>query len=77
MSKKMVDITLHINEETSRENREAIRDRILAQDGVMAVDYHDDKPHLLIVEYDPDTISSTKFLEIVEEFDMHAELIGL
>jgi len=77
MNPKMVDITLHINEQTSRADRDSIRDRILAQDGVMAADFHDDKPHLLIVEYNPDVVSSAKFLEIVEEFDMHAELVGL
>ena len=77
MNPKMVDITLHINEQTSRADRDSIRDRILAQDGVMAADFHDDKPHLLIVEYNPDVVSSAKFLEIVEEFDLHAELVGL
>ena len=77
MTIKMVDVTLHINEETNASDREAVRDRILAEDGVMAVDYHDDKPHLLIVEYNPDVINSKKFVDIVESFNMHAELVGL
>lgn len=77
MDEKMVDVTLHINEETSHSDREVIRDKILAHDGVMAVDYHDEKPHLLIVEYNPDVVSSVKFLDILKEMELHAELVGL
>jgi hypothetical protein len=77
MEKKMVDVTLHLDENLSHDQREALRDAILVQDGVMAASTHDEKPHLMIVEYDPDTVNSSSFLEIAKAKGIHAELIGL
>lgn len=77
MEKKMVDVTIHLDEDTSHANREDLRDALLAMGGVMAVDVHDEKPHLMMVEYDPDTISSEKLLGKVKDRGLHAELIGL
>lgn len=77
MSTKMVDVMLHIDEKITHNERELLRDAVLARDGVMAAAYHDEKPHLLVVEYDPDILSSQAILEIVKEIGVHAELIGL
>jgi len=77
MGTKMVDVTIHIDEKISGEQLEALRDKLLAQKGVMAADYHNDKPHLMIVEYNPDIIDSTKFLGIAAKMNLHAELIGM
>ena len=77
METKMVDITLHIDETTTHADREALRDRMLAQTGVMAADYHDEKPHLMVIEYNPDLIDSAKFVDITKEVGVHASLIGL
>lgn len=77
MGTKMVDVMLHIDENITHDEREELRDRILAQNGVMAAAYHDEKPHLLVIEYDPDVVSSKAILETVEAGGVHAELIGL
>lgn len=77
MAPKMVDVTLHLDEDTSHEQREALRDKLLQLDGVMAADYHDDRPHLLILEYDPDTVSAGHFLSVVKDTGLHGELVGL
>ncbi len=77
MSEKMVDVTLHIDEDTSHDEREALRDKLLQKQGVMAADCHDDKPHLMIVEYDPEFIKSSDFVNVAKEQGLHAELIGL
>nr|WP_197703250.1 hypothetical protein [Sulfurifustis variabilis] len=68
---------LHIDENITHNDREELRDRVLAREGVMAAAYHDDKPHLLVVEYDPDVVSARAILEIVKGIGVHAELIGL
>jgi hypothetical protein len=73
----MTDVTVHIDENITHNDREALRDRILAQKGVMAAVYHDDKPHLLMVEYDPDAVSSREILKTVTSVGVHAELIGM
>lgn len=77
MGTKMVDVMLHIDEDITRNERESLRDRVLARDGVMAAAYHDKTPHLLVVEYDPDVLSSKAILDIVETAGVHAELVGL
>lgn len=77
METKMVDITLHIDETTTHADREALRDRMLAQQGVMAASFHDDKPHLMIVEYNPDAIDSARLVTIAKEAGVHAALVGL
>lgn len=77
MSDKMVDVTLHIDETTNHADRESLRDDILHNVGVMAAAYHDDKPHLMVIEYDPDKINSSQFVNIAERKGLHAQLIGL
>lgn len=41
MGKKMVDVLIHIDENTTHSDR----DKLLSLEGVMAADYHDEKPH--------------------------------
>jgi hypothetical protein len=43
----------------------------------MAADYHDSKPHLFLVVYDPDAVSSIDLLEIAKKRGLHAQLAGL
>lgn len=77
METKMADVVLHIDEETTADEREGLRDAFLQTSGVMAADYRNDKPHLMIIEYDPDTIESSALLKIAENRGLHAELIGM
>ena len=77
MTDKMVDVTIHLDENTTHKDREDIRDSLLDLDGVFAAACHDEKPHLLIVEYNPDIINSSEFLKVTQDHGLHAELIGL
>lgn len=77
METKMTDVTIHIDEDTTHEQRESLRNNLLIMKGIMAADYHDEKPHLMIVEYDPDTINSTEFVNIASKNGLHAQLVGL
>lgn len=77
MNTNMTDITLHIDEDTSHDDRERLREDFLDMTGVMAAAYHDEKPHLMLIEYDPDTVNSTAFLQVANKHGLHAELIGL
>lgn len=74
---EMTDVTIHIDETIDHERRTEIADTIRAHKGVMAVAHHDEKPHLMIIEYDPDTVTSQELLQIVLDQGVHAELIGL
>lgn len=77
MSDNMADITIHIDENTTHDAREELRDALLAMGGVMAAAYHDERPHLMIIEYNPDVVDSAAFLRTVSNRGLHAELIGL
>lgn len=73
----MADVTLHIDETIDHKRRAKIADTVRAHKGVTAVAYHDKKPHLMIVEYDPDTVTSRQLLQVVLDQGVHAELVGL
>ena len=77
MSDQIADITMHIDENTTHEDREKLRDKLFSLDGVIAADYHDDKPHLMVIAYDPIVVNSLTFVETAQEQGLHAELIGL
>ena len=77
MNTKLAEVTLHIDEDTSHDERESFRNVLLAMDGVMTAAYHDEKPHLILIEYNPDAINSVEFVNAVKVHGRHAELIGL
>lgn len=73
----MVDVTLHIDENMDEGKREQLRDVILGREGVMAAIIQPKTPHLLIVEYDPERVTSAQLLGDATGTGLHAELIGL
>jgi hypothetical protein len=76
MDTKLAEVTFHIDEGTSHEEREKFRDVLLSMGGVMAASYHDEKPHLMLIEYNPDVINSIEFVNAAKKHGLHAELIG-
>jgi hypothetical protein len=76
MDTKLAEVTFHIDEGTSHDERENFRDVLLAMDGVMAAAYHDEQPHLMLIEYNPDVVNSIEFVDAARKHGLHAELIG-
>ncbi len=77
MSTTMLDVTLHIDEETTHNERESLRDAFLSKKGVMTADCRDERPHLMIVGYDPEDITTMELLATVKNCGYHAELIAM
>jgi len=77
MSIQLADVTIHIDETLDEIRMEKLRDRLLGQTGVVTADYKMEKPHLMIVEYDPAKNSSDGLLRSLTTEGVHAELIGL
>ncbi len=77
MDIKLVDVMVHIDESIDHDLRESLADKLRALDGVVAAASHDEKPHLMVVEYDPDRIKSTEILAAVTGTGVHAELVGM
>jgi len=72
----MTDVTFHLDETLGHEQREAVRDDLMAQEGILAAASQDKTPHLLIIEYDPDKIDPTGILGLFEKQKIHAERLG-
>jgi hypothetical protein len=69
-------VTLHVDENTTHDEREGFRDALLNLDGVMAAAYHDERPHLMVVVYDPGLVKSIEFVSVAKNRGLHAELIA-
>ena len=73
----MADVVIHINESVSPDRRTQIADVIRAHAGVMGVAHHDEKPHLLLIEYDPAAVHAKDLLQVALDEGVHAQLVGL
>ncbi len=74
---ELVDVTVHFDPTLSTDKRANIEDAIRALQGVVSVHMPTDKPHLAVVEYNPERVNSQTILQTVMDQDGHAELIGL
>lgn len=72
----MADVVIHINETVDHDRRVEIADAIRNHAGVMGVAHHDEKPHLLIVEFDPDQVHAKELLQVSLDQGVHAQLVG-
>ena len=76
MDIKMTDIMLHIDETLNTKAQGALEEYMRSQDGVIGLGYHSNRPHLMIVEYNPDQTTDMSLLHSVKSQGLHAELIG-
>ena len=72
----MADVVIHINESVDHDSRTSIADAIRKHPGVMGVAHHDEKPHLLIVEFNPDQVHAKELLQVALDKGVHAQLVG-
>jgi copper chaperone CopZ len=77
MDIQLADVTIHVDENLDVTKRAEIEQKIRAIDGVVSVHNPDDKPHLAVVEYDPNKVNSKALLEVVKNEGVHAQLVGL
>lgn len=77
MDIQLADVTIHVDENLEVAERAEIEQKLRAIDGVVSVHNPDDKPHLAVVEYDPNRVNSTTLLEAVKGEGVHAQLVGL
>jgi hypothetical protein len=73
----MTDVTLHVDENLDPARRLDLDSALRAVNGVISVHNPDEKPHLIMVEYNPDSTNSRALLDCVLATGVHAELIGL
>lgn len=77
MDIQLADITLHIKEALDHAERDEMEVQLRGLNGVVSVHNPDSKPHLVVVEYNPERLKSSLILKTVTNGGLHAELIGL
>ena len=77
MDIKLVDVLVHVDENIDKAARGEMEDKVRGIEGVVSVAQHDDKPHLMMIEYNPDKTSSAAILACVKGEGVHAEIVGL
>jgi hypothetical protein len=77
MNIDLADVTLHVDETLDSNALADLDAAIRTIEGVVSVHVNADRPHLLILEYNPAKISSEQLLETVKLRGLHAELVGL
>jgi hypothetical protein len=75
----LADVTLHIDEELSEEALGSLEAAFRERDGVVSVHFNTNAkhPHLAVIEFNPDKVSSRDLLSIVRYQGYHGELLGL
>jgi len=77
MTDNTADVTLHIDENTTHNDREAFIESLYTINGVSTASYNDKKPHLIVIKYNPNILQPDEFLKEAQNCGLHAELIGL
>mgnify|MGYP003571975914 FL=1 len=77
MDIQLADVVVHIDQTLERDRRSEIERELRAIDGVVSVHNPDERPHLAIVEYNPDKTDSATILNTVTVQGVRAELVGL
>ena len=77
MDIQMTDVTIHIDEELAENDLQEIEEDLRHYDGVISVHHEQNRPHLMLVEYNIDLATSKGILNSLTNQGLHAELIGL
>lgn len=77
MNIDLADVTIHVDETLDASGLSELEAAIRQKDGVVSVHVEEKRPHLFVVEYNPQKLNSKELLEVVESQGMHAELVGL
>ncbi|MCG7955701.1 MAG: hypothetical protein JAY91_09280, partial [Candidatus Thiodiazotropha endolucinida] len=67
---------VHINENLSAEEIHNIEKELSGVRGVVSACAHVKTPHLMVVDYDPQSIHSCDLLFYIERNGVHASLVG-
>jgi hypothetical protein len=71
------DVLVHIDETLGHDQLKDLEVVIRSDPGVIAVGFRDDKPHLMVVQYDPEQTQATHILHLITSRGIHAELVGM
>ncbi|MES9986843.1 MAG: hypothetical protein AB2552_16875 [Candidatus Thiodiazotropha endolucinida] len=67
---------VHINEDLTHDQIHHIEKSLSGVRGIVSACTHIKTPHLMVVDYDPQTIHSRELLSHFQQSGVHASLIG-
>ena len=73
---RTANVIIRVDETIDHHRRMAIAGTVRAHPGVTEVAHHDDKPHLMSVNYDPMVVTAQVLLGVVYDEGVHAEFVG-
>jgi hypothetical protein len=77
MKEQNADFLIHINEDLSTDQIHHLENIIATNTGIQSVCVNNNHRHLMMVDYDPEEISSQTILNCVKNNGLHAQLVGL
>lgn len=72
----MVDQVIHIDETLDEARRASLLTTVREANGIIAVGYHNETPHLMVVVFNPKNLASADVLNLVKGAGVHAEFTG-
>ena len=76
MTSSYSDVIVHIDETLPPDQLKILEDHIYKIGGVMTAYNRDDRPHCILVTYDPERVKAHDILVKVRTEGVHAELVG-
>lgn len=73
----LVDLLIHINETLEAIDRVYLEEELRKANGVIAPRFNNKTPHIILVCYDPQEISSHNILKRVKDNGYTAQLVGM
>ena len=71
------DILIHIGETLDDERIHALEKQLSYETGIYSACVNEKARHLMLVDYDPESVQAVEILHQVQNAGLHAELIGL
>ena len=71
------DVLVHVDEQRDRRGQDELDATLRGLNGVFSVRIPTNKPHLVLVAYNPDSTSSRAILDSVTHKGLRAELVSL
>lgn len=69
-------LVMHIDNDLDVARRRELEDTIRLTQGVSSAQFNERRPHLMVVEYDPQLISYHQIMREVACRNLHAERVG-
>ncbi len=74
----IADITVHFHPVSSCDDRDRVEQELRAHDGVVSVHFNDEEhPHIMIVAYNTELVTSGVLLEEIRKCDSKAVMVGI